>query len=146
MPLCAAFPRQYRLRALWLGRRPCLGEGRNPSPSFDLLLVPSESGLAQPPSSFSLLCLVASFISQYLRLAAALTRWPGRPSRKCPRPQIHVHLTRPPSACTPAREGRKESRAGTDTRVERICRARAFGDHGYFYRVANGERAGATYL
>src|SRR3989344_9420806 len=31
----------------------CLGGGRNPPPSFGLILVPSDSALAQPPFSFS---------------------------------------------------------------------------------------------
>src|SRR3989338_7809917 len=38
----------------------CLGGGRNPPPSFGLLLVPSESALAQPLSSFSYLLYVVS--------------------------------------------------------------------------------------
>jgi len=66
---------------------PLLGGRKASFPQLLLILVPSDSVVGQPPSSFSSSRLVASFVSQYLRLAAALTRWPGRPSRKCPRPQ-----------------------------------------------------------
>ena len=74
-----AFPRTPALRGGCSGAS-CLGGGRNPPPSFGLLLVPSESALAQPPSSSVSLRLMASFFYQYLRFTAALTRGRGRPS------------------------------------------------------------------
>lgn len=97
---------------------PLFGGRKESSPQLLLILVPSDSVVAQPPSSFSLLRLVASFVSQCLRLGAALTRGPGRPSRKCPRPQIQV-------MCLPhARaDGRAPSRARTNPAISQATQA-----------------------
>ena len=77
---------------LFLASAPCsalaraplhLGGERNPPPSFGLLLVPSESALAQPPSSFSYRLFVVSlsllgFCIARLRRRSSFSH--GRPS------------------------------------------------------------------
>src|SRR3989344_2606487 len=94
----AAFPRTPAVRGGSSGSASVWGEEGNPPPSVGLLLaevvqslqcragkvvrqafivrfyVPSESALAQPPSSFSSPRLVARFFCQRLRLGAALTQ------------------------------------------------------------------------
>jgi hypothetical protein len=52
-----------------LGAASRLGEESYPSPSFGLILVPSDSGLAQPPSSFSFVCSLCRF--RFLVLVAS---------------------------------------------------------------------------
>jgi len=62
-PRCLGFLLILALPLCGAGARAggCLGGRRNPPPSFGLLLVPSESALAQPPFSFSFLSLWCRF-------------------------------------------------------------------------------------
>ena len=100
-----------------LGRRSCLGEGSYPSPSFSLILVPSDSGFAQPPSTFAYVCSWCRFrfLITQLRFTTALILWHGRPSRKCPKTakaNIASHVLAPPTvrALPPAKVKRIRGR------------------------------------
>lgn len=82
-----------------LARVPPLFWGRKES-SPQLRAPPRSFGVrprTTPPTSFSTkVRFVARFVSLYCKRAAALTRGPGRPSRKCPRPENPYALD-PPS-------------------------------------------------
>lgn len=135
MPLCAAYPRQYRLRALWLGRRPCLGEGRVPSPSSSsprarfARILQSKTGLGQPSSPTPILVFksvfVARFFCLYCKLTAALIQGRGRPSGNARRREADALAPEPArvragspthARANPAREIQKGSRAGLPTK------------------------------
>lgn len=79
MPLCATYPRQYRLRALWLGRRPCLGEGRVPSPSSSsprarfARILQSKTGLGQPSSPTPILVFILVFSGKFLKSVSSFS-------------------------------------------------------------------------
>lgn len=94
MPLCAAYPRQYRLRALWLGRRPCLGGGRNPPPSSSsssFLRIPSSHN---PPPRFHT-SVYLKILSSVPPLRGGAHPWARTPVAEMPEASNPSHVLAP---------------------------------------------------
>ena len=105
-----AFPRSTALRCRSSGAS-CLGEGRNPSPSFASSRQGSTNRLAQPPSSFS----YPRFVVSLSLLDFVLQDYVGAHPLVMDahsgnvRGGIHAHLTHPPvRVCAKPRSQERE--------------------------------------
>ena len=136
-PRCLGFLLILALPLCGAGARAggCLGGGRNPPPSFGLLLVPSESALAQPPL---LVFKIAFVVSLSLRISVLQDNGGAHPLAmdalaEMSEAQMQMRLTHPPVRAQYPRRGETRKRRGCSLLKRNIVRIYFFNLFRYYW-------------